>query len=76
MLKHCCILEPFQLCTPFDGSKQEDVAYFMFSLVSIAMYAVQFDFELKGYGFNFCESMINKKNGNSSIERLANLNKR
>ena len=70
--------EPFKLCTPFNGSKQEDVSNFISSLVGIAMGAVQYDFNAKGHGLmditEVCETMIEKKNGNSAVERLAKLN--
>jgi len=70
--------EPFKLCTPFDGRKQEDISNFIQSLVGIAMGAVQYDFNAKGHGLmditEVCETMVEKKNGNSAFDRLAKLN--
>ena len=72
------ISEPFKLCTSFDGTKQEDVANFIGTLVGIAMGAVQYDFNAKSHGLmdvtEVCETMTNKRNGKSALERLAKLN--
>ena len=72
------ISEPFKLCTPFDGRKQEDISNFIQSLVGIAMGAVQYDFNAKGHGLmditKVCETMVERKNGNSAFDRLAKLN--
>ena len=72
------ISEPFKLCSPFNGTKQEDVANFIGALVGIAMGAVQYDFNAKSHGLmdvtKVCETMTEKKNGNAAVERLAKLN--
>ena len=72
------ISEPFQLCNPFNGTKQEDVANFIASLVGIAMGAVQYDFNAKSHGLmdvtKVCETMTDTRNGNSAMQRLAKLN--
>ena len=72
------ISEPFKLCSTFDGTKQEDVANFIGTLVGIAAGAVQYDFNAKGHGLmdvtEVCETMTDERNGKSALERLAKLN--
>lgn len=69
---------PFKLCTPFDGSREEDVSNFIQNLIGIAMGAVQYDFNSKGHNLmgitEVCETMTNDDNGLTSFDRLAKLN--
>ena len=70
--------EPFKLCTPFNGGKEEDVANFIGTLVGIAMGAVQYDFNAKAHGLlditEVCNTMVNEEHGNNPLDRLAKLN--
>ena len=66
------------MCTPFDGSREEDVSNFIQNLIGIAMGAVQYDFNSKGHNLmgitEVCETMTNDDNGLTSFDRLAKLN--
>ena len=66
-------VDHFQLCTPFDGSKPGDQAYFLGSIVQILQYAVQYDFNGNINIKDVCGIMENEQLG-TPLERLSELN--
>ena len=68
------ISELFSLCSPFDGTSEDDIANFLQSLVGILQGAVQYDFN----GPINCESVCNIMEDEAvgtPLQRLIELNK-
>ena len=65
--------DQFKLCTPFDGSKLEDQANFLKSIVAILEYAVQYDWNGDINISDVCEIMKNESLG-TPYDRLSELN--
>ena len=66
-------LESFELCSPFDGTKPGDQAFFLGSIVAILQGAVQYDWNGSYNISDVCEIMTNEEIG-APLERLSALN--
>ena len=66
-------LEMFQLCSPFDGTKPGDQAFFLGSIVAILQGAVQYDWNGSYNISDVCLIMEDEELG-SPLERLSELN--
>ena len=66
-------LESFELCSPFDGTKPGDQAFFLGSIVAILQGAVQYDWNGSYNISDVCAIMTNEEIG-APLERLSALN--
>jgi len=65
--------ESFELCSPFDGTKPGDQAFFLGSIVAILQGAVQYDWNGSYNISDVCEIMKDQEIG-TPLERLSALN--